>query len=35
MDYDEFYSVHPYVGDGDIASVEAEDLLMQVFASPT
>jgi hypothetical protein len=35
IDYDEFYSVHPYVGDGDIAGAEAEDLLLQVFVNPT
>jgi hypothetical protein len=35
MDYDEFYSVHPYVGDGDIAGAEAEVLLLQVYVNPT
>jgi hypothetical protein len=35
VDYNEFYNAHPCVGDGDIAGVEAEDLLMQVFVNPT
>jgi hypothetical protein len=30
-----FYSLHPYFGDGNIASAESEDLLMQVYYNPT
>jgi hypothetical protein len=35
MDYDEFYDVNLYVGDGDVAALEAAKALTHVFVNPT
>jgi hypothetical protein len=34
MDYSEFYDVHPYVGDGNIATLKAETGLTNVSVNP-
>jgi hypothetical protein len=35
MDYNKFNDVHPYVGDGHVAALEAEKALSHLLVNPT